>query len=215
MPGASCGDFRGRRQRSRCLQSIIPEIPRFLGRGGQSEENLPPRPIFTRNLGIIHRKRAFRLFRSTAGSFSCHRATFNRREEVMNHDSSQNRGPRTASRSRCNHGSGQQEEIIRGGPGGGVVRIPETASGPLFFSRWRLGCLVKNSPDRERHRGSAEPRSPPGNTGRCRIPPDEFRARHEAARGHFFHRSARKNRFSAIIFRPAENRMFTDVSGHH
>jgi len=31
-----CADFRGRGQRSRCLQSIIPEIPRFLGRGGVS-----------------------------------------------------------------------------------------------------------------------------------------------------------------------------------
>jgi hypothetical protein len=56
----------------------------FLGRGVPERGNLSPRPIFTRNLGIIHWKRAFRLFRSTAGSFPP--SPFNtqpQREEVM------------------------------------------------------------------------------------------------------------------------------------
>ena len=37
---------------------------------------------------------------------------------VMNHEPSQNRGPRAESSSRRDHGSGQQEEIIRAVPEG-------------------------------------------------------------------------------------------------
>ena len=130
------------------------------------------------------------------------------------HETSPNRCSCPASSSRRDHGSDQEEEIIRVIPEGKWFGYRKRTPGHFSLAGWLEGML-KNLPDRARHRGGAEPRNPPEKNRRCPIPPDEFRARHEAARGHFFHRSARKNRFSAIISGPAENRMFTNVSGRH
>ena len=87
-------------------------------------------------------------------------------------------------------------------------------SGPLFFSRWRFECLVRNSPDRDRHRGSAEPRNPPGKTAAVRYLGTNFEPDTGAARAIFSLTCSIKSVF-AIISWPAENRMFTDVLGRH
>ena len=90
-----------------------PKRLNFRGGGCQSDRSPSPRPIFTRNLGIIHWKRAFRRIPSTGGGVFSPYREISTVEGGDEHESSPNRCPCPASSSRCDHGSGQQKEIIR------------------------------------------------------------------------------------------------------
>ena len=66
VPGAS---FDGVGSEAVAFMESYRKYRGFLGRGVPERKNPVTRPIFARNLGIIHWKRAFRLLPSTGGEF--------------------------------------------------------------------------------------------------------------------------------------------------
>ena len=124
--------FEGVGSEAIAFKESYPETAESSGRGGSQPQEVITPANFHEESWYNPLEACFSPLPSTGGEIFFRHREISTVEGGDEHEPSPNRCPCLASRSSRDHGSGQQEEII-GRSRGGVVRIPETVSGPLFF----------------------------------------------------------------------------------